>query len=81
MAALDGCEGAAANAYFQCVMEFNVSGMSWPGRKKHPATDPLNALLSLTYALLMQEMTGLLEGAGADPYLPDRVGGGKMRLL
>jgi len=40
-----------------------------PGRKKHPAIDPLNALLSLTYTLLMHELTALLEGAGLDPYL------------
>ena len=66
---LDGVEGAAARAYFAALMEFNLSEMTWPGRKKHPATDPLNALLSLTYTLLMHELTALLEGAGLDPYL------------
>jgi CRISPR-associated protein Cas1 len=69
ISALDGVEGAAAHAYFSALMEFNLSEMSWPGRKKHPATDPLNALLSLTYTLLMHELTALLEGAGLDPYL------------
>jgi CRISPR-associated protein Cas1 len=69
VAALDGFEGSAARAYFTCVMEFNRSPMDWPGRQKHPSTDPLNALLSLTYTLLMHEVTGLLEGAGLDPYL------------
>ena len=77
VAELDGHEGAAARAYFACVMEFNKSPMKWPGRQKHPSTDPLNALLSLGYTLLMHELTGLLEGAGIDPYLgylhqPDR---------
>lgn len=77
VAELDGHEGAAARAYFACLMEFNRSPMKWPGRQKHPATDPLNALLSLGYTLLMHELTGLLEGAGIDPYLgylhqPDR---------
>jgi CRISPR-associated protein Cas1 len=77
VADLDGHEGAAARAYFTCLMEFNKSAMKWPGRQKHPATDPLNALLSLGYTLLMHELTGLLEGAGIDPYLgylhqPDR---------
>jgi CRISPR-associated protein Cas1 len=66
---LDGIEGAAAHAYFSALMAFNLSAMAWPGRKKHPATDPLNALLSLTYTLLMHELTALLEGAGLDPYL------------
>jgi CRISPR-associated protein Cas1 len=77
IATLDGLEGTAAHAYFSSVMEFNRSQMAWPGRQKHPAPDPLNALLSLGYTLLMHELTGLLEGAGLDPYLgflhqPDR---------
>ncbi|MEP7366655.1 MAG: CRISPR-associated endonuclease Cas1 [Acidobacteriota bacterium] len=66
---LDGIEGAAARAYFDALMDFNRSGLAWPGRVKHPSTDPLNALLSLTYTLLMQELTGLLQGVGLDPYL------------
>jgi CRISPR-associated protein Cas1 len=69
IAALDGVEGAAARNYFALLMQFNRSGLEWPGRVKHPATDPLNALLSLTYTLLMQELGALLEGAGLDPYV------------
>jgi CRISPR-associated protein Cas1 len=49
IATLDGLEGTAAHAYFSSVMEFNRSQMAWPGRQKHPAPDPLNALLSLGY--------------------------------
>jgi len=69
VAAVDGIEGASAHAYFDGLMEFNRSTMKWPGRQKHPSTDPLNALMSLTYTLIMHEMGGLLEGAGLDPYL------------
>lgn len=69
IATLDGIEGSAARAYFRGLMEFNRSEMQWPGRQKHPSTDPLNALLSLSYTLLMHELTGLLEGVGLDPYL------------
>ena len=69
IAALDGVEGAAAHAYFTLLMTFNKSPMSWTGRRKHPSTDPLNALLSLAYTLLMHELTALAEGAGLDPYL------------
>lgn len=69
IATLDGVEGAAARQYFQLVMRFNHSELTWPGRVKHPATDPLNALLSLTYTLIMNELCALLEGAGLDPYL------------
>ncbi|HEX3880855.1 MAG TPA: CRISPR-associated endonuclease Cas1, partial [Bryobacteraceae bacterium] len=69
IAALDGTEGAAAREYFSLVMQFNKSEMAWTGRAKHPALDPLNALLSLTYTLLMNEVAALLEGAGLDPFL------------
>ena len=69
IAELDGVEGAAAREYFSLVMQFNRSEMEWPGRVKHPATDPLNALLSFTYTLLMNEVSGLLEGAGLEPFL------------
>jgi CRISPR-associated protein Cas1 len=69
VAALDGVEGSAAREYFGLVMQFNKSEMAWVGRVKHPATDPLNALLSLTYTLLMNEVAALLEGAGLDPFL------------
>lgn len=69
IAELDGVEGSAARAYFDGVMAFNKSGMEWKGRQKHPATDPLNALLSLAYTMVMHELGALLEGAGLDPYL------------
>jgi CRISPR-associated protein Cas1 len=66
---LNGHEGVAARDYFTALMMFNKSGVAWPGRMKHPAEDPLNALLSLTYTLLMHECAALLEGVGLDPYL------------
>ncbi len=69
IARLDGVEGSAAREYFGLAMQFNKSELAWPGRVKHPATDPLNALLSLTYTLLMNELAALLEGSGLDPYL------------
>ena len=68
IAELDGMEGIAAREYFACLMGFNQSNFEWPGRLKHPAKDPLNALLSLAYTLLMHELMGLLETAGLDPY-------------
>ena len=64
-----GIEGNAAHAQFSALMSFNRSPLQWPGRVRHPATDPLNALLSLGYTLVMHEITGLLAGIGLDPYL------------
>jgi len=66
-AEVDGLEGIAARNYFEALMRFNESPFSWPGRVKHPATDPLNALLSLAYTLLMNELTALLVARGLDP--------------
>jgi CRISPR-associated protein Cas1 len=50
-------------------MGFNRSAFIWAGRRKYPATDPLNAMLSLAYTLLMTELAGLLDGNGVDPYM------------
>jgi CRISPR-associated protein Cas1 len=66
LASLEGTEGAAARQYFELLMHGNRSTFAWPGRVKHPATDPLNALLSLTYTLLTNELAALLEAAGMD---------------
>jgi CRISPR-associated protein Cas1 len=77
IAMLDGIEGSAAHTYFEQLMRFNKSRFTWEGRRKHPAPDPLNALLSLTYTLLTHELTGLLDGVGLDPLSglppPDRL--------
>ncbi|MGA3029102.1 MAG: CRISPR-associated endonuclease Cas1 [Bryobacteraceae bacterium] len=69
IAALDGVEGAASRQYFDLLMTFNRSELEWPGRHKHPAPDPLNALLSLTYTLLTNELAALLEGLGLESHL------------
>ncbi|MGJ5818188.1 CRISPR-associated endonuclease Cas1 [Paludibaculum fermentans] len=67
VSALLGVEGSAARAYFDSFMRFNLSGFPWLGRRKHPSTDPINALLSFTYSLLTEELRGLLEASGLDP--------------
>ena len=62
-----GLEGTAARMYFTHVMTYQTSEFTWPGRVKHPSTDPINAMLSLVYTLLWQEFAGILEGLGLDP--------------
>lgn len=64
-----GLEGGAARAYFGGLMSYNRSAHMWDGRKKAPAPDPLNALLSLTYTLLTHELVGLLDALGLDPHV------------
>jgi CRISPR-associated protein Cas1 len=66
---LNGIEGSKARLYFEVLMRRNKSAFSWPGRQKHPATDPLNALLSFAYTLVGNELAGLLEGVGLDSYI------------
>ncbi len=44
-----------------------LTTVGFPGRKKHPSTDPANALLSLGYVLLGNEIGAVLEARGFDP--------------
>lgn len=69
MESLLGLEGSAAKACFSALMLFDGSGVEWEGRQRRPAPDPMNALLSLTYMLLLQEVSGALQAHGLDPYV------------
>lgn len=62
-----GHEGAGAARYFAAFASMNLSGLPFPGRRMHPAVDPLNALLSLAYTLATNEMRSLLDGHGLSP--------------
>ncbi|MGA1871276.1 MAG: CRISPR-associated endonuclease Cas1 [bacterium] len=64
-----GYEGSAACAYFSAFGKMLLGEFHFPGRKKHPSTDPVNALLSLGYTMIFNEISSLLDGLGFDPYL------------
>jgi CRISPR-associated protein Cas1 len=76
MATLLGIEGAAARVYFA-----NLAGLLKPQeaeavarfdfttRNRRPPRDPVNALLSFCYALLVKDLGVALLAAGFDPYL------------
>ena len=64
-----GVEGYAARIYFECFKQMCRRGMNFPGRHKYPSTDPINALLSLGYTLVGNEIGSALEGMSFDPYL------------
>jgi len=66
---LFGLEGSAAKVYFDAFGRMLLGEFSFPGRKKHPSTDPVNALLSLSYTMIFSEISSLLDGLGFDPYL------------
>ena len=69
LAELLGIEGSAAQAYFRLFRGALRPPWDFPGRKRRPPTDPVNALLSLGYSLLSQSLMSALELVGLDPYL------------
>lgn len=75
-ATLLGIEGAAANVYFShfsgMIKTLEQDGRPdfiFSARNRRPPTDPVNALLSFLYSLLVKETTVTLLSVGFDPYL------------
>ena len=66
---LNGIEGNAARAYFDAFGKMILGDFVFPGRKKRPPPDPVNAMLSLSYTMIFNEIASLLDGIGFDPYL------------
>ena len=66
---LRGHEGAAAKLYFANFGKCLMHGTAFAGRKFHPCTDPVNAVLSLGYAFTGKRIETTLEGYGLDPTL------------
>jgi CRISP-associated protein Cas1 len=64
-----GVEGSGARVYFQAFAKMIRHSFSFNGRRRRPATDPVNALLSLGYTMVYNEIASLLDGMGFDPYL------------
>ncbi|AEB11040.1 type I-C CRISPR-associated endonuclease Cas1c [Marinithermus hydrothermalis] len=65
---LRGVEGMAAVHYFTALAHLvRVPGINFSGRNRRPPRDPVNALLSFLYTLLMNDVASALEGVGLDP--------------
>jgi CRISPR-associated endonuclease Cas1/CRISPR-associated protein Cas4 len=69
-----GIEGSAARLYFGAFStmlnaDSATSIFEFHGRNRRPPRDPINALLSLAYALLVRAWTVVLSAVGLDPYL------------
>jgi CRISPR-associated protein Cas1 len=69
MKELLGLEGSASRMYFSLISRIFALEFSFDGRKKHPAPDPLNALLSLSYTLLYSICFSFLHVVGLDPFI------------
>jgi len=77
LAELLGVEGNGAAIYFASfdAMLRGGSGSSgelprfqFENRNRRPATDPVNAMLSFVYAMLVRQLTATLAAVGFDPY-------------
>jgi CRISPR-associated protein Cas1 len=68
--ALRGLEGAGSAAYFTHLGRLiRNPAFQFQRRNRRPPTDPINALLSFGYALLLHDVQGALNIVGFDPYL------------
>ena len=71
-----GLEGTAARDYFASfarmfkpAVDEREPAFDFASRNRRPPRDPVNALLSFLYSLLVKEMVVTLVGVGFDPYL------------
>ena len=69
LGALQGFEGAGAAAYFGALRLLFKQDLGFDGRHRRPPTDPINALLSFGYVLLMNHVLSAAQIAGFDPYI------------
>lgn len=65
--ALRGIEGMAARSYFNALKRFFPEWCNFAGRNRQPASDPVNALLSYSYAVMTGEMENLIRLHALDP--------------
>lgn len=67
-----GIEGEGARSYFSTLDGMilrNGSTFAWEGRSRRPPRDPINALLSFLYAVLLGDCSAAVEAVGLDPQL------------
>ena len=67
-----GIEGEGARAYYSAfndMIRVNDHNMSFRSRSRRPPLDPINALLSFLYTILVHDCRSALETVGLDPYV------------
>lgn len=66
--AIRGYEGDAAARYFSVFGDhLSTQEFGFNGRNRNPPKDPVNALLSFAYAMLLNDCIAALHGVGLDP--------------
>jgi len=70
-----GIEGNAAHIYFSCfprlikARDKDTLAFDFQGRNRRPPLDPVNAMLSFLYAVLVKDLSVTAYSVGLDPYL------------
>lgn len=66
---LMGIEGICARTYYQALQHCFPTQWNFRGRNRRPPLDPINALLSWGYGVLLARVFSSCVQAGLDPYL------------
>lgn len=69
---LRGIEGESARNYFSTfdrMIKEDRETFKMDGRNRRPPTDPVNALMSFLYTLVMNDCVAAAEGVGLDPQM------------
>lgn len=64
-----GVEGICARTYYQALRYYWPAKWNFTGRNRRPPRDPINALLSWGYGVLLARVFAACVQAGLDPYL------------
>lgn len=64
-----GIEGTGSASYFAVFGKLLRGTMTFTQRRRRPPLDPINAMLSLGYTLLLQQVSSAIEMVGLDPYV------------
>ncbi len=64
-----GIEGNGSAAYFGVFGKLLRDSMTFVRRRRRPPTDPVNAMLSLGYTLLLHQVSSAVQVVGLDPYV------------
>lgn len=64
-----GIEGNGSAAYFGVFGKLLRGSLTFTRRQRRPPRDPINAMLSLGYTMLSQQVLAAVQVVGLDPYL------------
>lgn len=64
-----GIEGQGSAAYFHSFGKMFRKELQFEKRTRRPPTDPINALLSLGYTMITNEILSMVSAVGFDPYI------------